>query len=313
MKKNLLAFAGVALLAVTACGGGGDPLEDGGDTDTSTDTETDSDAGGSEELVVGSQAYYSNTIIAEIYAQVLEQEGYEVSREFEIGQREVYLPELESGAIDVFPEYTGNLLDYLEGDEDAQDPEEVYVALSEALPENLEILGYAEATDQDSYVVTREFAEQHNLSTVGDLADVDEDLQIAANSEFETRPYGIDGLADTYGVEMTLVPVEDSGGPLTLGALLDGDVEVADIYSADPAIEENDLVILEDTESLVLPQNVVPVVASSLDDGAREAIDEIQAVLTQEELLEINAYSQSSQGSPAEVAEWWLTEQGLAD
>lgn len=305
MKKNLLAFAGIALLAVTACGGGGDPLENG--------EEADIEEGEDGEIVIGSQAYYSNTIIAEIYAQVLEREDYQVSREFEIGQREVYLPELESGAIDVFPEYTGNLLDHLDGDEEAQDSEEVYAALSEALPEDLQILGYAEATDQDSYVVTSEFAEEHGLSTVGDLADVDQDLRIAANSEFETRPYGIQGLADTYGVEITLVPVEDSGGPLTLGALLDGDVEVADIYSADPAIEENDLVILEDTESLVLPQNVVPVVASSLDDGAREAIDEIQAVLTQDALLEINAYSQSSQGSPAEVAEWWLGEQGLAD
>lgn len=304
MRKNILAFTGVALLAVTACGGGGDPL------DTGDDAEANGESG---ELVIGSQQYYSNTILAEIYAQVLEQEGYEVAREYEIGQREVYIPELESGAIDVFPEYTGNLLDYLDGDNDAADADSVHAELSGALPSDLEVLSYAEATDQDSYVVTADFAEEHGLSTVGDLADVDEDLRIASNSEFETRPYGIEGLAETYGVELTLVPVEDSGGPLTLGALLDGDVEVANIYSADPGIEENDLVILEDTESLVLPQNVVPVVSSAVDDQARAALEEIQSQLTQQALLEINAYSQSSQASPADVAQWWLEEQGLTD
>lgn len=316
MRKTILTSAGIAaLLALSACGGGGDPLSDGdqdadtgGETNGETSADTDGETG---ELVIGSQAYYSNTALAEIYAQVLEDHGYEVQREFEIGQREVYLPELESGAIDIFPEYTGNLLDYLADDHEADDADSVHAALSDVLPADLEVLDYAEATDQDSYVVTAEFADAHGLSTVGDLADVDEDLRIAANSEFEARPYGPEGVAENYGVELSLVPVEDSGGPLTLGALLDGDVEVADIYSADPAIEENDLVVLEDTESLVLPQNVVPVVSPAVDDEAREAINNLQALLTQEALLEINAYSQSSQGSPAEVAEWWLEDQDL--
>lgn len=306
-KMYPAACAGVALLALSACGGGGDPLEDNGNGD---DSSADGDTGG---LVIGSQQYYSNTIIAEIYAQVLEDHGVEVEREFEIGQREVYVPELESGALDIFPEYTGNLAAYIDPDIESGDPDSVHTDLMDVLPEGLEALDYAEATDQDSYVVTSEFAEEHDLTTVEDLADVDEDLSIAANSEFETRPYGIGGLEETYGVELSLVPVEDSGGPLTLGALLDGDVEVANIYSADPAIEDNDLVILEETESLVLPQNVVPVVSENVDDDARTALNEVQAVLDQQTLLDINAYSQSTQDSPADVAQWWLDDQGMLD
>jgi osmoprotectant transport system substrate-binding protein len=306
MKRISAATAGLTLLALSACGGG-DPLE------TEDNGDDASAAGENGALVVGSQQYYSNTIIAEIYAQVLEQEGYEIQREFEIGQREVYIPELEAGAIDVFPEYTGNLLDYFDPDNEPGGADAVHAALGDALPEGLQPLDYAEATDQDSYVVTEEFAEEHDLTTVGDLAEVNEDLSIAANAEFETRPYGIEGLAETYGVELDLVPVEDSGGPLTLGALLDGDVEVANIYSADPAIEDNDLVILEDTESLVLPQNVVPIVSESVDDAARDAINEVQAVLDQQELLDINSHSQSTQDSPADVAQWWLEDQGMLD
>ena len=306
MKRMSAAAAGLTVLALSACGGG-DPLE----TDDDGAEDTAAENGGA--LTVGSQQYYSNTVLAEIYAQVLEQEGYEIQREYEIGQREVYIPELESGAIDVFPEYTGNLLDYFDPENEPGDAEEVHAALGEALPEGLEALDYAEATDQDSYVVTEEFAQEHDLQTVGDLAEVEQDLRIAANSEFETRPYGIEGLAETYGVELELVPVEDSGGPLTLGALLDGEVEVANIYSADPAIEDNDLVILEDTESLVLPQNVVPIVSDNVDEAAREALLQVQAVLDQQQLLDINSHSQTTQDSPGDVAQWWLEEQGMLD
>ena len=93
-KGRLVAFAAVAVGATVALAGcaSGDPL-DGGST---------GDAG-SETIVVGSQDYYSNEIIAELYAQALEENGYTVDRQFRIGQREVYIPEIESGAIDVFP------------------------------------------------------------------------------------------------------------------------------------------------------------------------------------------------------------------
>ena len=94
-----MSFAGIAAavgLVVSGCAA---------DSAPSTDT-----------IVVGSQAYYSNEIIAEIYAQALESAGYEVERRYQIGQRDAYLPELESGAVTLFPEYTGNLLQYYSPD-----------------------------------------------------------------------------------------------------------------------------------------------------------------------------------------------------
>ena len=102
-RGRLAALAAVAVGATVALAGcaAGNPLDDG-----------PTEGGASETLVVGSQDYYSNEIIAEIYAQALEENGYTVDRQFRIGQREVYIPEIESGAIDVFPEYTGNLLQF---------------------------------------------------------------------------------------------------------------------------------------------------------------------------------------------------------
>lgn len=293
---------GIAALALTACGSD-DPLGGGSEEDGSAAEGT---------LVVGSQQYYSNTIVAELYAQVLEDAGYDVEREFEIGQREVYMPELEAGEIDVFPEYTGNLLQYLDGDSEASTSEEVEAELETALPEGLTVLAPAEATDQDSYTVTAEFAEENGLESIADLAEL-EDLTIVSNSEFETRPYGPQGASEVYGAEISLLAVEDSGGQLTLNALLDGEAEIANIYTADPAIEENDLVVLEDPEELILPQNLFPLVSSAVDEEAQAALEEVSAALTQEELIALNTRSVDEQVSAEDVAETWLVQHQLIE
>ncbi|MGO1184013.1 MAG: ABC transporter substrate-binding protein [Micrococcaceae bacterium] len=314
-------LASAALL--TACGGGSDPLADDDAAGTATAEATDAngeangDAGASNDpdaIAIGSQAYYSNEIIAELYAQALEAGGFTVDRQYQIGQREVYLPELESGDIDVIPDYTGNLLQYYDEDAAAEagSPEDVFAALDDALPEELRVLQYAEATDQDSYTVTAETAEEYDLSSIGDLTALDQPVSIAANSEFESRPYGPSGAEEVYGVQLELTPVEDSGGPLTVSALTDGTVQVADIYTASPAIAENDLVVLEDPESLILPQNVVPVTGSELDPDAAAIIEDVQRRLTVEALIELNAQSVSEQASSADLATQWLDEQGLS-
>ena len=91
-------------LALSGCASG-DPLDPGTESEAPGDT-----------IVVGSQAYYSNEIIAEIYAQALENAGFEVERKFQIGQRDAYIPALESGEVDLFPEYTGNLLQFYDSE-----------------------------------------------------------------------------------------------------------------------------------------------------------------------------------------------------
>ena len=140
---------------------------------------------------------------------------------------------------------------------------------------------------------------------------MDEDLRIAANSEFEVRPYGPEGVKEVYDVDVSVVPVEDSGGPLTVQALLDGDVQLANIYTADPTIAQNDLVVLEDPESLILPQNVVPVVSEKIDDAAAAVIDAVLAELSADDLVELNRQSVEDQRSSADIATDWLTEKGL--
>ncbi len=266
------------------------------------------DAGGAsdEPIVVGSQAYYSNEIIAEIYAQALEGAGFEVERQFQIGQRDAYLPELESGAVDLFPEYTGNLLQYYAPDTMATQADEVYAELATALPEGLTALEMSPATDQDSYNVTAEFAAANGLVSIADLSGVD-GLILGGNPELEERPYGPQGLLETYGVTVAF----DATGDITVDALLEGVINVANVYSGDPRIADFGLVTLADPEGLFLASNVVPIASSDVADAIAEFIDPISAALTPEGLVALNLQSTKDQMSAAEIATEWLAANGF--
>ena len=313
-RRGLLAGVGATagLLALSACS----------DTDPfAVDQASGGYSGGP--IIIGSQQYYSNEIIAELYAQMMEKTGLTVTRQYQIGQREVYLPELEAGKIHVIPEYGGNLLEYYSktsasgsptaatASRTAGDTASIQNTLLRILPHSLTVLNPAEATDQDSLTVTKATAQAHSLTSIGDLASLGRSVTIAANSEFTTRPYGPKGLKAVYGVDASVTPVEDSGGPLTVKALTDGTVDVADIYSSDPAIRAKNLVILSDPQMLILPQNVTPLVSASLPAIAATAINRVSALLTPDELRSLNQRSTGEKLSSKVIATDWLTSKKL--
>ena len=314
-RRGLLAGVGATtgLLALSACS----------DTDPfAVDQSSGGYSGGP--IIIGSQQYYSNEIIAELYAQAIEHAGLTVTRQYQIGQREVYLPELEAGKIHVIPEYGGNLLEYYSKtsasgsptaaatpSRTASDTTSIQDTLLRTLPHSLTVLNPAEATDQDSLTVTKATAQAHSLTSIGDLASLGRSVTIAANSEFTPRPYGPKGLKAVYGVDASVTPVEDSGGPLTVKALTDGTVDVADIYSSDPAIGAKDLVILSDPQMLILPQNVTPLVSASLPAIAATAINRVSALLTPDELRSLNQRSTGEKLSSKTIATDWLTSKKL--
>jgi osmoprotectant transport system substrate-binding protein len=294
--KALGAVALAAALTATACSSG-DPLSSG---DSDGDT-----------IVIGSQDYYSSEIIAEVYAQSLEDAGFTVDRQFRIGQREAYLPEIEGGSIDLFPEYTGPLLQYWVPDTEARLSEDVYAALQESTPDGLRVLDQSPATDQDSYTVTKAFADEWGLATIDDLAKVTVPMTMGGNSEGETRPNGPQGLLDTYGVEVGFTPIEDGGGPLTVQALKDGDIQLAIIYTADPSIAANDLVSLEDTKGLFLASHVVPLASDNVNDEAAEVINAVSAAMTPEDLIAMNSRSVNEELPAETIAKDWLADTDL--
>ena len=303
MKRTMITMTAVAAsaLALAACGSA---------ESVGGNASTGSSENGQRTLVVGSQDYYSNEIIAEAYAQALEGAGFAVDRQMRIGQREVYMPEIEAGSIDVFPEYTGNLLQYLDPDATARSTDEVYDALRSALPNGLRALEQAGATDQDSYVVTTDFAQEHSLTSIGDLANAGT-LTLGGNSELRTRPYGPTGLSQAYGVTVSFTPIEDSGGPLTVKALKDGDIQLANIYSSDPALADGTLTVLTDPKGLFLASHVVPLASARVDDATAAVINRVSAALEPTDLVEMNRASTQEQRSASQIAREWLVSKGL--
>lgn len=296
MRNSLLAALASAALVLSGCAAATeDPAP-----------EMEAAPAMTEVIVVGSQAYYSNEIIAEIYAQALESAGYEVERKFQIGQRDAYLPELESGAVDLFPEYTGNLLQYYAPDTMATQADAVYEELQSALPEGLTALAMSPATDQDSYNVTAEFAAENNLVSIADLAGLD-GLVLGGAPELEERPYGPAGLLETYGVVVGF----DATGDITVDALVEGVISLANVYSGDPRIAEFGLVTLADPEGLFLASNVVPIASSDVAAELAAIIDPISRALTPEALVALNLQSIKDQLSAAEIAAAWLAENGF--
>nr|WP_307725503.1 ABC transporter substrate-binding protein [Kocuria turfanensis] len=266
-----------------------------------------------ETVTVGSADFPENEILAQLYAGALESAGIQTETNLSIGSREAYVGAVQDGSIDVIPDYSGNLLLFADPEATASSAEEIMDALPEALPEDLIVLEPAQAQNKDTLVVIPETAQQYELESIADLAEVCDQLVLAATPEFAERAYGLKGLEENYGcVPASFEPINDGGGPLTLQALLDGDVDVADIFSTTPSIAENDLVVLEDPENNFIAQQVVPLTAQDrLPQEAVDALNDLSGKLTTEDLIGLNQQvSGENPISTADAAQQWLSANG---
>lgn len=292
--------AAAAALALVGCSSG-NPLS----TDSASSAPADT-------IVVGSAAFPEDEILAYVYADALSDNGIKASVKPSIGQRDAYIAALKDGSINLVPEYSGNLLQYFDPKATAQSSDDVYTALKSAVPSGFEVLTQAEAQDADSYNVTKEFSQKYGVTSLADLSKVTVPLSVAANPEFQTRPYGIPGLKSEYGVTATLVPIADGGGPNTVKALTSGKVQLADIYSTTPSIKQNDLVTLSDPKHMIVAQNVVPLIATSAaSDKVTSVLDTVQKALTTDDLIAMNTKSSVDKQSAEQIAKDWLAEKKL--
>jgi osmoprotectant transport system substrate-binding protein len=306
VRRHLLValLLGLSLIPLAACG------DDDDDGDTTAAEEEGGEQKGS--VTVGSADFAESTIVAAMYAEVLEDAGYDVERNFGIGSRETYFPALQEGEIDVIPEFVGTLTTYLEG-EASPDVEASKRALDEVLPEGLVALETSEAESTNVFVVTSETAEAEGLEAVSDLAGKEGELTLGGPPECPERPFCIPGLRDTYGVDFSnnFRPL-DVGGPLTKDALTNGDIDVALLFSTDGAIIENDWVALEDDQDLQQSEAVLAVGREeALDEEARGLLDEVAATLTNDEYRELVKRVGVDQEDPEDVAREYVEEKEL--
>jgi osmoprotectant transport system substrate-binding protein len=265
-------------------------------------------------LTVGGVAFAENQIVAEMYAQVLENAGYTVERQTGLESREVLQPAIEAGDIDIAPEYLSSLLLFLDPDGAATgDPDAVRAELEPLLADRGQtLLDSAEANDTNAFVVTQETAEANDLASMSDLASVAGDLTLGGPPECPDRPFCLPGLQEVYGIEFGEFVALDVGGPLTVEALENGDIDVALLFSTSSVIGANGWVLLEDDQALQNAENITPVVRSEvLNDEIEELLNGVSETLTTENITELNGRVEIDGEDPAEVAAAHLTDAGL--
>ena len=271
-----------------------------------------------EAVTVASFNFPESVLLAEIYAQAMESEGYRVERELALGTREFVIPALAGGLVEFVPEYMGSGLDFLAGAGAASaDRDFTYGSLVEYLePLGVVALDAAKAEDQNGFAVTAETAERFGLVTLSDLTAVSDPLAFGGPPECQDRPRCLPGLRARYGITFDEIVELDSGGPLTLAALLQGTVDVALLFTTDGAIDRHDLVLLRDDRELQPVEAVTPVIRTEtmtrLGPGLARIVNAVSAALTTGELRRLNA-EVSVDDPPSAIAAGWLAETGLVE
>jgi osmoprotectant transport system substrate-binding protein len=302
-SKKAIVAAGVLLASTSVVLAGCSSSSSLGGSTTSTTKTT---------VIVGNAGFSENVILADIYGQALAHGGYTIKYK-NAGDRTAYVPALKAGEINLIPDYSGSILDFLNNSATASSASDVDAALAKALPSNLVALTPATAADSDTITVTSAFAKTNDLKTIGDLSKLSS-FTLGASQQFQTRPDGIKGLESIYGLNnIKFLAINDGGGATTLADLLNNTVQAADIYSTTPTILENHLVSLQDPKSLFASQEVVPIVTKKLATAKlRGILNAVDAKLTTSGLLALNEeVTGSAKTDPAVAATNWLKKEGL--
>ncbi|KUN98286.1 ABC transporter substrate-binding protein [Streptomyces caeruleatus] len=298
-------FAAATVPALAACSSGITSLEGEG----SAGSGGGSSKGG---ITIGTANFTENQVLGYLYAAVLDAAGVKVNVRPNLGTREILIPALKGGDIDLLPEYQGALLHYLDTKSTATEEGEMQNALTVALPSGLQVLPYGMAEDSDAFVVTRETARKYGLTSLADLKKQNGRLVIGAAPEVKKREVGVVGLKDVYGVEFKEFKSLDSSGPLVKGALRKGDVDVANLFTTDTDIQANDWVVLSDPKNLIPGQHVVPLIADrKADSTVRRALARLGNTLTTAQLTELNRQVDKDKKDPEDVADAYAKEHGL--
>ncbi|MFD8982098.1 ABC transporter substrate-binding protein [Streptomyces sp. NPDC059564] len=321
--RILGATLGAVALTVSLSACGGDSLEkskDGGSPAAASPP-----AGGSKgKMVIGAAGFTESNVLAELYEQLLKQEGYATSITT-VSNRELYEPSLEKGEIDVVPEYAATLAEFLNAKVNGSNaPKEKPVASSDvaatvaaleklAGPLGLKALPAGAAVDQNAFAVSKEFAQKNNLKTLSDLGKSGLKVKIAAGDECSVRPFCAPGLEKTYGISVSGIDPKGVGTPQAKQAVKDGVDQLVLTTTTDATLDSFGLVLLEDDKKLQNADNVLPVV-NAKDAGTPEvaaALAKLTKVLTTADLVELNRKVDAERAKPADVAKAYLEAQGL--
>lgn len=271
------------------------------------------------DIRIGSDGFYESKLVAEMYAQVLEADGYKVTRNLGIGARQVRQPALEQGQIDLSPEYVGSGLGYYDKTAPSGDGPTNREALANVLkPKGISVFAISPGEDTNAAVVREDTADQYKLTKMSDLAAVQNDLKWGLPPDCDANPLCKDAL-ESYGI--TYPPAQREAlaacdAPIA-EALENKGVDFAWLCSTQPAIAQFGFVALEDDKNTQPAENMTALVRDDYlakvgDAKAFQALlDKVSALLTTEELTRLGVEVAVNQKSEADVAKAFLTENAL--
>lgn len=277
--------------------------------------------GDSHHLTIGSAGFTESDLLAQMYALLLKQAGYKTSL-LTVANRELYEPALESGQIDVVPEYAATFADWLNAKTNGPDAPAVgspdltttMKALRRlATPRGLTVLDPGKAVDQNAFAVARSYAQEHHLKTLSDLGASGLKVRLAAGDECVQRPYCEPGLKKTYGIDITAVDPKGVGTTQAKSAVQSGQDQMVLTTTTDATLDEFGLVLLADDKHLQNADYVVPVVNRSRagSPGVTKALGKLNDVLTTADLASMNQQVDSWRRLAQDVARTYLKDKGL--
>jgi len=277
--------------------------------------------GDSRHLTIGSAGFTESDLLAHMYALLLNRAGYKTSI-LTVANRELYEPALESGQIDVVPEYAATFADWLGAKTNGADAPSAgspdlaatMTALRKlATPRGLTVLAPGKAVDQNAFAVTRAYAAEHHLRTLSDLGASGLKVRLAAGDECVRRPYCEPGLKKTYGIDITGVDPKGVGTTQAKRAVQSGQDQMVLTTTTDATLDAFGLVLLADDRHLQNADYVVPVVNRSRagGEGVTKALGRLNDVLTTADLASMNQQVDSWRRLPQDVARTYLQDKGL--
>jgi osmoprotectant transport system substrate-binding protein len=270
-------------------------------------------------IKLGSDGFYEAKVMAEIYGQALEANGYKVDRTgIGIGARKVSAPALESGQFDLKPEYIGSGLAFYTPGKQTGDPKNNQTELQAALkPKGITVLDYSPAADQNAFVVRKETADQYKLVKMSDLTPIAAQLKFGVATDCPTNPVCGAALKTAYGIDVANATKLAACDTPMAQALLGKTIDVGELCSTQPDIAVNGWVVLQDDKQTQPADNIAPLVRDDLlakladKAGFQKILNDVSAKMDTATLTNLNKAIAVDKKDVAAVATEWLKTNGF--
>jgi osmoprotectant transport system substrate-binding protein len=313
-RRLLAGVVAISATLLTACG-----------SSDSSSTATAPGSGGSSTpadkgtVRISGQNFTEAAIVADMYAAVLQHAGYDPQVKL-VDTRDVYM-KIVPDQIDVVPEYTGAIVEFLNGTYNGSDAKPITVSdpqktIDAAQPllkkKGITLLDPSPATDTNAFFVTKKYSDDNGVTTLSDLKG--KSVTLAAAPDCKGRLDCEGGLTSAYGIHITKILPLGYASQQTYDSVLNGESELGETSTTDGTLESQGLVLLADDQHIQPAQNLVPMVSSEFLQTHPDVADPLNALmakLTTEDLTKLNAEVSVDRQKPEDAAQQWLSDAGL--